>query len=198
MKSLQLSKPHLLIVIGGPGSGKTTFAERFSDTFHAPFVNARQISAAASSQQAGGWIVSQMINQIQKTNQTLIYEPMTGSRAERSEVAKKAAKAGYKPMLVWLQTDPYVAETRVTKKSRSNPDPLTTDEFIREAKRFTPPNPNEKPVVISGMHTYATQAKVILKKLSEQSDRTNTRPSTPERPSESRPSGQQRRSVTVQ
>lgn len=196
MKSLQLTKPHLLIVVGLPGSGKTTFAERFSETFHAPLVNAGLIADYAYDPKSASWLVAEIMGQIQRTGQTLIYEPASGSRSERTEIAKSAQKAGYTPLIVWVQTDPYVAQTRLTKKSRQNPNPISSDEFIQQAKRFTAPSEQEKCVVISGMRTYATQAKVVLKKLSEQSGRTDT-PSAPPRDARS-DSSRGRRTVIVQ
>src|SRR5690606_35897329 len=107
-----------------------------------------------------------MLTEVQKTGQTMVYEPISGLKTERVEIAKAAAKNGYVPIVVWVQTDKYVCVARTTRKSRSNPVPMTNEEFEREYKRFTVPGDKEKYVVISGMHTYATQAKVVLRKLS--------------------------------
>lgn len=168
MRSLQLSKPHLLIVIGAPGSGKSTFATKFSDMFHAPFIDGGSLSNAAIDHHAAIHLALLMLEEIQKTGQTMVYEPISGFKTERVEIAKAAVKNGYVPIVIWVQTDKLVCETRTTRKSRSNPHPMDAEEFERQYKRFTTPGDKEKYVVISGMHTYATQAKAVLRKLSEQ------------------------------
>ena len=38
MKSLQLDKPHAIVMVGIPGSGKSFFADKFSAMFNAPYV----------------------------------------------------------------------------------------------------------------------------------------------------------------
>ncbi|MBI3889304.1 hypothetical protein HY312_01855 [Candidatus Saccharibacteria bacterium] len=38
MKSLNLTKPHLIVVVGIPGAGKTYFGQQFSTTFNAPYL----------------------------------------------------------------------------------------------------------------------------------------------------------------
>ena len=42
---------------------------------------------------------------------------------------------------------------------------LTGQQYEQLAKRFSPPSSNEASIVISGKHTYATQARMVLKKL---------------------------------
>lgn len=193
MKSLQLSQPHLLIVVGAPRSGKSTFATRFSETFHTPFINGGILTSVAADHQAALRLASVMFTELQKTKQTLIYEPVTGIKAERTMLAKVARKHGYVPLLVWVQTDRHIAEARATQKSRHNPHPITAKEFEQQLKHFTAPGKGEQYVVISGMHTYATQAKAVLRKLSEQVVRSAPAVRAPERTETPR----QTRTVTV-
>lgn len=154
-------------MIGLPGSGKTTFAERFADTFSAPFLNAQSLQAG----DAAADVAASLIDELLKTNQTIIYEGVAGSRAERSAIAKKAREKGYEPLLVWVQTDPAAAEQRVTKSTKKTAARMSTEEFERAKKHFTPPNDSEKTVVLSGMHTYASQAKTVLRRLSADNPR---------------------------
>ena len=185
MKSLKLSKPHCLIMIGIPGSGKTTFAERFSDTFSAPFLNVPNLRAGQASLQ----VAEDLLIEFCKTKQTLLYEGLGGSRAERAAVAKLVRSYGYEPLYVWVQTDINKAMQRMTKSTSRQPAQMTVDEFNDSVAKFTQPNASEKGIVLSGMHTYATQAKSVLKRLSAS---TNPRPINPA----SRPSSQNR--LTIQ
>lgn len=170
MKSLQLSKPHFIVVIGIPGSGKTTFASRFAETFHAPFVNPRSFMehlGDIAQTEAADTITDKLLDIVLPTHQTIIYESLSGTRVERAELGKRAREAGYEPLFIWVQTDTPVAEQRSTRGSRSRPAPMTSEEFDQHFKRFSPPHQSEKYLVISGMRTYASQVKPLLKRLAE-------------------------------
>ena len=173
MKALQLAKPHILVMVGGPASGKTAFAEKFADTFHAPYIDAKAFRVGEISPTATLGLVYEVLTEIQKTKQTIVYEGMTGSRAERAQLVKLARKNGYEPLFIWVQTDPTVAHARATKRSRQNPTPMSDEVFDREQARFTAPSAQERAVVISGMHTYASQARAVLKRLVDSTSRTS-------------------------
>jgi predicted kinase len=159
MKHLSLTKPHVIVMVGIPGSGKTFFAEKFAETFHAPYVNYGKIAALAG--ESADQLMEYQLNELLKTGQSVIVEGNTDTRTARIELAKKARAAGYEPLLVWVQTDLATAKARAAKTSG-----LTGDDYDKAVKRFTAPTPPEKPVVLSGKHTSATQAKVILQRLS--------------------------------
>jgi predicted kinase len=168
MKSLSLSKPHMLIMVGVPGSGKTFFAEKFAETFRAPYVSSEKIAAIANGDSKSTEALSQyQIEELMKTQQSIIVESASDTRAERSELTRKARSNGYEALLVWVQTDPVTAKSRFIKDSKAiSGNKPSTDDFSRLTKRFTAPNSSEKYIVVSGKHTYASQAKVVLKKLS--------------------------------
>ena len=181
MKSLSLSKPHLLIMTGLPGSGKSFFAEKFSDTFSAPFINFHYLQQVVEDPDSAGHVAQYMLSELMKTKQSLIVEGRSDSRKERMDFAKFARECGYEPMYIWVQTDPNTAKKRSAKVSKSATNrQLTPDEHDKISKKFTALSAQDKHIVISGRHTYASQAKVVLKKLSE--PRTTT-PIQSERPS---------------
>lgn len=167
MKSLRLAQPHIIAVIGIPGSGKTFFAEKFTDTFSAPFINYDEIiELGGTSQVAAKRLFQYQLDELLKTKQSIIIEGLTDTRADRTELQKKAKSAGYELLLVWVQTDPTTAKYRATRPAKDRTrEPLSESEYDRTAKRFTAPSPNEPSTVISGKHTYASQAKVVLKRL---------------------------------
>lgn len=158
MKSLSLTQPHALIVIGIPGSGKTYFASKFSDTFNAPFFD---VTALVGKSKNGTKTINEIFSQIAKTKQSILIEPASASKNERLTYIKSLKSAGYAPLYIWVQTDIDTARQR-TLRSRT----MTEAEFETSYKRFTPPSQNEQQMVISGKHTFATQAKATLKRLS--------------------------------
>ncbi len=168
MKPQTTTTPHVIIMVGIPGAGKSTFAEHFATTFQAPIINHSLIRDIvehddARAQQLAGL----MLDELLKTHRTLIYEGPTQTKGSRVELTRKITDAGYKPLLVWVQTESVEAQRRATKKQKSH-SAMTAEEFETAIKRFSPPHVNEKAIVISGKHTYATQLKIILKHLAGQ------------------------------
>ncbi|MCA9342126.1 AAA family ATPase [Candidatus Saccharibacteria bacterium] len=190
MKSIQLSTPHLLVAVGLPGSGKTTFCQRFSDTFRAPFINA---SSFGHDSKTNVDLSLAVLSEIMKTQQTILYEGETDLRRERQELAKFGREHGYEVLFIWVQTDESMANARATRRSKSNPFPLSSEEFRQRSAKFSPLHPTEKSLVISGMHTHASQAKVVLKRLTENTARVSTNLRPAERPA----SAPSRRSVII-
>ena len=168
MKSLSLSQPHVIIMTGIPGSGKSFFAEKFADTFHAPYVSQTKIAQLARCSEADAVQVTlYLLQELFKSKQPIVFDGASETRTERAELARLARKAGYETLFVWVQTDLATAKGRSTKDLKGKTSrTLTPEEFDQHVKRFTAPNAIEKPMVVSGKHTYASQAKVVLKKLS--------------------------------
>ena len=176
MKSMSLARPHAIMMVGIPGSGKSFFASKFAETFNAPYINADDIAALARDETAAGQITGMMVELVVKSKQTFIYEGNTDTRAHRTEFAKWARGHGYQPMLVWVQTDPRAAEDRSIKYNG-----LSAEDYDAIVRSFSPPHQSEHPVVISGRHTYASQLKVILNHLAKA--RPSTSVAAPERKS---------------
>lgn len=155
-------------MVGIPGSGKTFFAERFAETFHAPYISREKIAALTHDDtKAIDTIMQYQLGELLKTQQSVVVEGIADTRTERSELARKARAVGYEALFIWVQTDPATAKIRSIKETKSKVNrTLNSEEHDRLSKRFTAPSSIEKAVVISGKHTYATQAKMVLKKLS--------------------------------
>ncbi|HUC96713.1 MAG TPA: AAA family ATPase [Candidatus Saccharimonadales bacterium] len=172
MKPSETTKPHLIIMVGIPCSGKSFFAEHFAETFKAPIVSydhlRKQIFSNPTFTEDENDIIKKVsdhvLSEVLKTKKTVIFEGQTGLRSERFDIEKKARGAGYEPLLIWVQTETLAAQKRATKSSLEKPS-LTIDEFNAKLKKFSAPNKNEKVIVISGKHTYASQLKIVLKHL---------------------------------
>lgn len=163
MKPLQLNRPHAIMMVGLPGSGKSFFAKQFADTFSAPYIDALTLTSYAKDVPAAMKIITNFAGQIARTNQTFIYEGDTDSRTLRTEFAQFARRHGYQPLIIWVQVDERTAKDRTLKAGK-----MDEDTFASVVKNFSPPHPSEKPIVISGKHTYPSQAKVVLANLSKE------------------------------
>lgn len=168
MKSLSLQSPHVIIMVGVPGSGKSFFANRFSETFTAPIVSWDEIrdmlfneaTYAKDDEAIVEQVATSMLDQLCKTSATLVYEGDTLTQKSRLMLAKKVRQAGYEPLFVWVQTDAATAKSRALKQG------LSSELYEAAVKRFTPLKSSDPYVVISGKHTYASQLKIVLRRLS--------------------------------
>lgn len=167
MKSLSLSQPHLLIMVGIPGSGKSFFAEKFAATFHAPYVKYDTIMAISRyDHHTSDVFAGYMLRELFKTNHTIVFDGPSGSRAERTALMNLATTAGYTSLFVWTQTDEATARARFVKTSKKTEGRADIAEYDALMRGFVAPIAKEHPtVVISGKHTYATQVKAVLKTL---------------------------------
>jgi len=168
MKPITPTTPHVIIMVGIPGAGKTAFAEHFAKTFQAPTVNTQLIQTVGDVDVATAIALSHlMLDELLKTNRTIIFEGPTATKTSRLEISKRVTAAGYKPLIVWVQTESLEAKRRATKKQKDGSE-LSSEEFDAAIKRFHPPTATEKVVVISGKHTYTSQLKIVLKHLAGQ------------------------------
>lgn len=174
MKALHLTRPYAIMMVGLPGSGKTFFASQFSKTFSTPFFDTAEIQQHTPSIEAAEALTLIFLEELVKTSQTFLFEGSSITRSRRTEFAKWARAQGYQPLFVWVQTDPNTSLSRALKAGS-----ITEEDFSLYQSNFSPPHPDEKPIVISGRHTYPMQIKVVLSHLSRDS-----RPTTVVRPPE--------------
>ncbi len=162
MKSLQLTKPHMLVAVGLPGSGKTFFAERFSDTFNAPYVDYGYYSRVTGDSDKASELANHTINLLIRTEQTMVLEGRGSTKSERKAMVESAAKKGYDMLFIWVQTEPATAEERAVYAKGAT---MTQSQFDKQSAAFENLVQGEHYVVISGKHTFSSQAKTVLKRL---------------------------------
>ena len=161
MESLHLTRPHAIMMVGIPGSGKTFFAEKFAETFSAPYIDSLAIETRASDAKSAGELIALLLGEITKTKQTFVFEGNSDARIRRTEFGQWARNHGYQPLFIWVQADQATSLKRSLKMKT-----LSKNQFKEVIQGFSAPHPDEKPVVISGKHTFASQLKVVLEHLS--------------------------------
>jgi len=179
MKPITPASPHAIIMVGIPGSGKSTFAEHFADTFSAPIINERRIAFEANINDKQAELISTVfLDEVLKTNRTFLVEAINLTKAKRNSLIATVNKAGYRTLIVWVQTDPTEAKRRALKAQPTGSG-LTAVEFDAAVRAFHPPMAQDKATVISGKHTYATQLKIVLKQLAGSRPDTHVEPPKP-------------------
>lgn len=173
MRTLSLNKPHLIVMVGIPGAGKSFFADHFAQTFNAPIVSYDQIRSelynkptySDDEQEIVGRVASHMLQELFKSERTILYDGPSDLRTERSAIAKLAREEGYETLFVWVQTESNSAKKRAIKSSKGRVS--SSSDFDAIIKKFSAPHITERALVISGKHTYASQLKITLKRLVE-------------------------------
>ena len=169
MKPLSLAKPHLIVMVGAPGAGKSFFATHFSRIFSTPMVSWHNIrdelfnrpDYTKHEDAIVERVADHLLAELFKTGATILYESSVQSQVDRQAIAQAAKAAGYETLFVWVQVDTATAKARAVKNG------LSLAQYERYEKTFTPPKESDSPVVISGKHTYASQLKIVLVRLSQ-------------------------------
>lgn len=156
MQSASTSHPFAVMMVGLPGSGKTFFAAQFAKSLGIPFVDMNELSGYCQDAAGAAVVSKSFLQEIAKTRQPFIYEGDSNTRARRSEFARLVRERGYRPVIVWVQTDITTACRRSLKNRR-----LTKEAFDYYAQHFSEPTQQEDYCVISGKHTYNSQARVV-------------------------------------
>ena len=154
------TQPRAILVFGAPGSGKTTFAERFAKKFHAAFFDLGELEKENKLDRK---TVLFLLEQLAKTNVTLVIEGILDTERERTEVRNVLRRAGYNPSLVWIQTDVNTIRQRLKLKNRSATK--AKQEYETRIGRMEAPSEVEAPIVLSGKHTFETQLRHVLTQL---------------------------------
>ncbi len=179
MKSIKLNSPHALVVIGAPGSGKSTFAATFAETFNAPLIDRDYFKDNARTKQLGEEMFWHSLKQLTKTEKLLVVDGSDKNSAERAEAARSLMHSGYKVVYIWVQTDPVACRERLMKRLRATGD-KKSDIKIKIEKilnSYVPLQVKTTPtIVISGRHTFATQGRTVLEKLTAERPKASLQP----------------------
>jgi gluconate kinase len=171
------------MMVGLPGSGKSFFASQFAATFNAPYIDSLSVEEYARDAEGAGAIITLIMGEIAKTHQTFIFEGNADTRTRRAEFAKWARQLGYQPLFIWTQVDHVTSRDRTAKAKT-----MSQTDFEHANRTFSAPHADEKAIVISGKHTFASQAKVVLAHLSKET-RSETPPAPQQPHAPSRPAG---------
>lgn len=185
MKSLNLGHPLVIMTLGVPGSGKSFFARQFAETFHVPLVSFDAIRAQlfqrptheVQQEAVVAKLAALQYSQLLMSGSSFVIDGGMSSAAVRAKLRSLAKKHGYETLIIWPQLDAqdafYRLEHMSDKRPEDHPSPAPTrQQFEVMLKKFTPPLTQSEPyIVISGKHTFATQAKVVLKKLTANIER---------------------------
>ena len=183
MNSMNLGSPMVVVVVGIPGSGKSFFARRFAETFGAPLISEDKIrytlfsnhTYESNEQAMVDQVAELLLDELFVAGKTFVIDGGYNTKVSRADLESLANQYDFKTLIVWVQTDEPTSRRRATHRSEKVAGDqfktsMSNEQFDMVSKTFTPPASSDKiknVVVISGKHTYASQAKMVLKKIVE-------------------------------
>lgn len=156
------SKSRALLVFGAPCSGKTTFAKKFAEKFGLAYYNFEDIKKKHNFTRDE---ILTILELIAKTHQTIIIEGILDTENQRKAVRHILSDAGYNPALIWVQTDVATIRSRMKIKYKSVTKAKNTYDIAVD--RMEAPTEDERPIILSGKHTFETQTKHTLAGLAD-------------------------------
>ena len=156
------SNPRALLVFGAPCSGKTSFSTNFAKKYDLAFYDLDEIRDSNRLSRKNLLLIVELVA---RTGKTLIFEGGLGTEKERTEIWNVLRNAGYSPTLIWIQTDINTIRTRLKLRYRSVSK--ARDVYDTSVENLEAPSDHEKPIILSGKHTFETQCRHVLKGLAD-------------------------------
>ena len=156
------SNPRALLVFGAPCSGKTSFSTNFAKKYDLAFYDLDEIRDSNRLSRKNLLLIVELVA---RTGKTLIFEGGLGTEKERTEIRNVLRNAGYSPTLIWIQTDINTIRTRLKLRYRSVSK--ARDVYDTSVENLEAPSDHEKPIILSGKHTFETQCRHVLKGLAD-------------------------------
>ena len=148
------SKPRALLVFGAPCSGKTTFAMKFANKFNLAYYDLDDIAKKNKFSRENILAILELLTH---TRQTVIIEGGLDTEKQRQEVKNIFIVAGYVVDLLWIQTD--IATIRNRMKFRYKSVAKAKSAYDESIGKLEAPSELERPIILSGKHTFETQTK---------------------------------------
>ncbi|MBQ3453211.1 AAA family ATPase [Candidatus Saccharibacteria bacterium] len=162
MEGNRRNKPRALLIFGAPCSGKTTFAEKFAKKFGLTYYDLNKIMGKGDFSRAQ---IMMILDEILRTGQTILIEGGVDTEADRVEIRNLIRAHGYEPALVWVQTD--VATIRNRLKNRHRSVSKAKNAYETAVSELEAPTETEKPIILSGKHTFETQTRHVITGLAD-------------------------------
>jgi len=161
MEGNRMNKSRAILIFGAPCSGKTTFAEKFAQKFGLAYYDYNELVEDGFSHEA----ILRILELITRTRQTIVLEGGIDTENDRAELRNMLRKHGYEPSLIWVQTD--IATLRMRLKTKYRSVAKAKEYFDTVTAEMEAPSDFERPIILSGKHTFETQTKHAITGLAD-------------------------------
>ncbi len=150
------------MVFGAPCSGKTAFSERFAKKYDLAYYDLDELRDKFHFSRRNILLI---VTLIARTGKTMIIDGGVGTEKERDEMRNLFLSSGYDPTLIWVQTD--VATIRNRMKLKYHSAAKAKEIYDASVESLEAPSEIEKPIILSGKHTFDTQTRHVLAGLAD-------------------------------
>lgn len=161
-------KPTLFLLLGYPGSGKSTFGKQLSVARGIVRFSSDDIrdymyghSAAAHNPKNNPAVfgtIDYMAVQLLVSGQSVLYDANNNRRRDRTRRQKLAAEHGARAVVLWVQTPLEVAKAREAERAGDpNHLPIPSERYDQLVSALQEPGPNEATIVVDGLAPFAEQ-----------------------------------------
>ena len=156
------SKSRALLVFGAPCGGKTTFAMKFANKYNLAYYDLDDI---AKKHNFSRETIITVLELVANTRQTVIIEGGLDTEKYRQEIKNVFMMAGYEVSLIWIQTD--ITTIRNRMKTRYKSVTKAKNAYNEAIEKLEAPSVLERPIILSGKHTFETQTKHAIAGLAD-------------------------------
>ena len=162
MEGNRKNKPRAILVFGAPCSGKSTFGEKFAKKFGLAFYDFSKLRDEDKFSRENILVVLDLLS---RTGQTLVIEGEIDTEKDRMEMRNILRAHDYEPALIWIQTD--TATIRQRLKTRFKSVSKAKDAYDKAVAEMEAPTEAERPIILSGKHTFETQTRHVIAGLAD-------------------------------
>lgn len=155
------NKSRALLIFGAPCSGKTTFSTKFAKKFGLAYYDFDELLKDGFTRKN----LMTILELLTRTKQTLIIEGGLNTEEQRKEIREILRKYNYDPSLIWIQTDASTIRKRL--KTRFKDVSKAKGVYENAVKEIEAPTEVERPIILSGKHTFETQTRHVVTGLAE-------------------------------
>ena len=178
------NKPLLIMFLGYPGSGKSTFARQLADKLNVVRLNGDSMRIAlfktiegieaqpdkkVLNEQTFG-AIDYAASQILKSGHTFVYDANNNKRSIREGLCELATECGARPVVVWVRTPYDVALQRgQTREAATDTRNMTEEKMLaamtRQIAAFDEPGADEFVIEIPGTIPFEEQFSIFEERL---------------------------------